>query len=95
MTSLRDWMAAAGMTDAQLADRLGVCAHTVMRVRLGKQGAKFDFAEALLRLTGGAVTPNDLHDQRRAWLATRGLASRAASPPAPEAPAAPWMEAAE
>lgn len=78
-----------------LAKALGVSHDKVLRLRAGKRDADFATAEALLRLTGGAVTPNDLHDQRRAWLATRGLATGAASPPAPAAPAAPWMEAAE
>lgn len=97
LMTLHDWLRSQGKTQTWLAGKVSVSVATISRLARG-EAASLDLclAEALLRLTDGAVTPNDLHAQRRAWLAARGLLqSPASSVTAIIPPPAYLMEAAE
>ncbi len=52
-------MAETGLSDAQLAERLGVDRSTITRLRNGSARPSWQLAEKIARETRGKVTPND------------------------------------
>lgn len=69
--TLREWLTANRRKQAWLVQGTGLSPAQVSRIVRGEQAASWEVAESILILTDGAVTPNDLHEQRRAWLALR------------------------
>lgn len=70
---LLDWLTSKDKTQAWLAGQLGLSNAQTSRVVRGSHAASWEVAERLRQLSGGMVTPNDLHEQRRRWLDARGL----------------------
>jgi transcriptional regulator with XRE-family HTH domain len=56
---LSEWLAANGKTDAWLAEQIGRERSVVTKIRNGKSMPSFGTAQAIMDVTGGAVTPND------------------------------------
>ena len=57
---LPDFMAAHGLDDEAVAEKLRVSRSTISRVRRGVMRPSFDLAVRLFKFTHGLVTPNDL-----------------------------------
>lgn len=56
---LTDWMALKGVTNKQLAERLGVSQVAVLRYRRGDRIPHWDILQKLTEVSDGAVMPND------------------------------------
>jgi len=56
---LSDWMQTAGITDEELARRVGKDRVTISRVRRGKNFPSWELAAQLRRVTDGKVGPED------------------------------------
>lgn len=54
------WLELAGMKQAELARRLGTSPVNVNRIVAGKQNIPLSMADAIVRVTEGAVTADDL-----------------------------------
>ena len=77
--TLDQWMTSTGMTPDQLGRELGVSGEAVRRYRLGSRSPDALIQEAIVRVTGGAVTVLDLHDTRLRFLKSQN------DPASPEA----------
>lgn len=67
---LKDWRTGQAKTLKDVSEALCVKggARTIHRIETGAVDADADMAERIRALTGGAVTPIDLHFTRLAWL---------------------------
>jgi len=59
MMKLRTWMEAAGWSQMDLADELGVSQAHISRVLAGRRGASDRLKTLVHSVTGGEVTPAD------------------------------------
>ena len=57
---LEDWMRARGVSDEELADRVGVSRASISRIRRSKMNVSMATAQRIYAATDGAVQPNDL-----------------------------------
>lgn len=57
---LDDWMKENGLSDEQLAERVGSARTTISRIRRGKRRPSWNLAARLKEVTGGKVTLDDL-----------------------------------
>lgn len=60
--TLKDYLAAQGMTAAAFAARVQTHESTMSRILAGKQRPRADLMHRIGAATGGAVTPNDFFD---------------------------------
>ena len=76
MTFLGTWREQQGFTLKQAGEHFGFGgrnpARTYQRIESGETAADAITAERVVRLTGGVVTVQDLHETRLAWLRARG-----------------------
>lgn len=68
MTTLREWLGETQTTLSVIAEACGLTVSTVSRLADGKLPADADTVETISRLTGRAVTAQDMHETRLAWL---------------------------
>jgi plasmid maintenance system antidote protein VapI len=55
------WLSLKGVTQTEFAKRLNTTSATIHRIISGSQNIPLSMADAILRETDGAVTPDDLH----------------------------------
>lgn len=65
---LNDWMARVAQTPDQIAATLGVTGEAVRRYARGARMPRPEICRRIHDLTGGAVTAQDLHEQRLQFL---------------------------
>lgn len=59
---LSDWRKREGLTQVQVAEKIGRTHPTVSRIEAGEHRPDWATLEAITALTGGEVTPNDFID---------------------------------
>lgn len=67
---LHDWMARVAKTPDQVAETLGVTGEAVRRYARGARMPRPEICRRIHELTSGAVTAQDLHEQRLEFLST-------------------------
>ena len=71
-TKLRKWRTGRGWTQAEMAAQLGMFgvnpASTYQKIEIGKHWPDAQRLDAIVRITGGAVTVEDLHRARLDFL---------------------------
>jgi transcriptional regulator with XRE-family HTH domain len=67
---LKDWRISKNFSQGECAQSLGLAggARSFQRLETGENKADSDMVEKIMALTGGAVTAQDMHDVRLAWL---------------------------
>ncbi|WP_448207271.1 hypothetical protein [Azospirillum sp. sgz302134] len=71
--TLSEWLTLTGTKQTDFAVAIGASEPVVSRIKRGSALASTEVVEEILRVTDGAVTPNDLHATRCAYLRSRGL----------------------
>ena len=70
---LRDWRQSKKHTLQQMSDAFGLAnASVYQRYESGMHRMDAPLVEAIVTLTGGAVTAQDMHEARLEWLQARG-----------------------
>lgn len=81
--TLKSWAAGSGNSLKWLADRVGVSVSAMSRWASGESLPDADMVDRIVTLTEGAVTAEDMHAVRLAWLRAnrpeKFLASEAAA----------------
>lgn len=68
LMNLKTWRQREQLTLKAASDRLGLAgARTYQRYECGETRASALLVEHIREITGGAVTPSDMHDVRLAW----------------------------
>lgn len=65
---LHDWMVGVAKTPEELARAIGVTGEAVRRYRSGARMPRPEITRRIHEVTGGAVTAQDLHEQRLEFL---------------------------
>jgi DNA-binding XRE family transcriptional regulator len=63
---LKVWRAAQGVTQAEMAEKLGIGKWMVNSIETGRRVPSFSLVEKIVAATGGAVQPNDLFKPKAA-----------------------------
>jgi transcriptional regulator with XRE-family HTH domain len=67
---LKDWRTSKELSQGECAGLLGLAggARSFQRLETGENKADSDMVEKIMKLTGGAVSAQDMHDVRLTWL---------------------------